>query len=87
MAFDQIRSVRDRLFTVVWHDNLILAAIAIGVGASVGRAGPAVLLGATLSSWCNQRLGFGRAATRILLGCGGGGGLLQCAHRRCLVCP
>jgi len=46
------------------------SAASIGVGASVGREGPAVLLGATLSSWFSQRVGFGRAATRILLSFG-----------------
>lgn len=47
------------------------SAASIGAGASVGKEGPVVLLGATLSSWFSQRIGFGRAATRILLGCGG----------------
>lgn len=46
------------------------SAASIGVGASVGREGPAVVLGATLSSWIGQKLNFGRAALRILLGCG-----------------
>ena len=47
------------------------SALSIGSGASVGREGPAVLLGATLSSWLGQRLDLGRPALRILLGCGG----------------
>lgn len=47
------------------------AAASIGSGASVGREGPAVLLGATLSSWIGQALNLGRAAVRTLLGCGG----------------
>ena len=46
------------------------SAASIGVGASVGREGPAVLFGSTLSSWLGQQLGLGRAAMRILLGCG-----------------
>lgn len=46
-------------------------AVSIGAGASVGREGPAVLLGATLSSWIGQTLHLGRAAVRTLLGCGG----------------
>jgi len=48
------------------------SAASIGVGASVGREGPEVLLGATLSSWLGQKLNYGRPAIRILLGCGGG---------------
>ncbi len=51
--------------------STIGSAASIGVGASVGREGPAVVLGATLSSWLGQQLKFGRAAMRILLGCGG----------------
>lgn len=47
------------------------SALSIGAGASVGREGPAVLLGATLSSWLGQSLNLGRAAVRTLLGCGG----------------
>lgn len=50
--------------------STIGSAASIGVGASVGREGPAVVLGATLSSWLGQQLNFGRAAMRILLGCG-----------------
>lgn len=51
--------------------STIGSAASIGVGASVGREGPAVVLGATLSSWLGQQLNFGRSAMRILLGCGG----------------
>lgn len=47
------------------------SALSIGAGASVGREGPAVLLGATLSSWIGQTLNLGRSAVRTLLGCGG----------------
>ncbi|MEQ9444722.1 MAG: chloride channel protein [Rhodospirillaceae bacterium] len=47
------------------------SAASLGVGASVGREGPAVLLGATLSSWLGQRLNLGRPVVRTLLGCGG----------------
>lgn len=49
----------------------VSSALSIGAGASVGREGPAVLLGATLSSWLGQALNLGRAAVRTLLGCGG----------------
>lgn len=46
------------------------SAMSIGVGASVGRESPAVVLGATLSSWLGQKLNFARPAMRTLLGCG-----------------
>lgn len=45
-------------------------ALSIGAGASVGREGPAVHLGASLSSWIGRRLHLSRALTRTLLGCG-----------------
>ncbi len=46
------------------------SAASIGVGGSVGREGPAVLFGATLSSWIGQRISSGRPVVRILVGCG-----------------
>ncbi|MEE8532342.1 MAG: chloride channel protein [Alphaproteobacteria bacterium] len=46
------------------------AATSIGFGASVGREGPVVHLGATLASWLARRLGFGRSTALTLLGCG-----------------
>ncbi|NNJ65464.1 MAG: chloride channel protein [Xanthomonadales bacterium] len=55
------------------RDGVITAAcdaLALGLGASVGRYGPAVQLGATLSSWLGQVIGLTRPALRILLGCG-----------------
>ncbi len=48
----------------------VASAASIGVGASVGREGPVVHLGATIGSWIAQRLRLGRALSRTLLGCG-----------------
>ncbi|MFM2130622.1 MAG: hypothetical protein RL477_2168 [Pseudomonadota bacterium] len=48
----------------------LASAAAIGTGASVGREGPVVHLGASLSSWVAQRLHLSRALTLTLLGCG-----------------
>ncbi len=42
----------------------------IGVGASVGREGPAVHLGATIGSQIARRLHLTRSMSRCLLGCG-----------------
>ena len=50
----------------------ITSAISIGAGASVGREGPAVHIGASLSAWIGQRLHLTRALRRTLLGCGVG---------------
>lgn len=47
-----------------------VSAASIGVGASVGREGPIVHLGASLGAWVSKRLHLGRSLTRTLLGCG-----------------
>lgn len=46
------------------------SALSLGAGASVGREGPAVTLGAAVSAWLAERLHFGRSLSRVLLGCG-----------------
>ena len=54
-------------------DGLITAgcdALALGLGASVGRYGPAVQLGATVGSILGQAIGLTRTGLRVLLGCG-----------------
>jgi CIC family chloride channel protein len=48
----------------------LASAISIGAGASVGREGPAVHLGASLAGWMGRRLHLTRSLTRTLLGCG-----------------
>lgn len=55
------------------RDGIVTAAcdaLALGMGASVGRYGPAVQLGATIGSILGQSVGIGRAGLRVLLGCG-----------------
>ena len=55
------------------RDGLITAgcdALALGLGASVGRYGPAVQLGATVGSMLGQLIGLTRTSLRVLLGCG-----------------
>jgi chloride channel protein, CIC family len=47
-----------------------VSAASIGVGASVGREGPVVHLGASLGGWLAARLNLGRGLSRTLLGCG-----------------
>jgi CIC family chloride channel protein len=47
-----------------------VSAASIGVGASVGREGPVVHLGASVGAWLAQRLHLGRRLSRTLLGCG-----------------
>lgn len=50
----------------------LVSAISIGGGASVGREGPAVHLGASLAAWIGRRLHLNRSLARTLLGCGVG---------------
>ena len=55
------------------RDGIVTAAcdaLALGMGASVGRYGPAVQLGATIGSILGQSIGLTRAGLRVLLGCG-----------------
>ena len=49
---------------------MIASAFSIGVGASVGREGPAVHMGASFSAWAAEKLQMSRSNSRILLGCG-----------------
>jgi len=46
------------------------SALSIGGGASVGREGPAVHLGASFSAWVAERLHLQETLSRTLLGCG-----------------
>ncbi len=48
----------------------LASVTALGSGASVGREGPAVHLGATLGAWVAARLRLTRSLSRTLLGCG-----------------
>lgn len=47
-----------------------ISAVSIGAGASVGREGPAVHLGAALASFIGRPLHLTRSQSRTLLGCG-----------------
>ncbi len=47
-----------------------VSIVSLGAGASAGREGPAVHLGATIASRINRRLGFDAKQRRALLGCG-----------------
>ena len=50
--------------------SALASALAIGCGASLGRYGPAVHLGASIANWLGQRLKRVRAERHILIGCG-----------------
>ncbi len=56
-----------------WRTGLtsaIISAISLGAGASAGREGPAVHLGATIASVLGSKFNLPFPARRILLGCG-----------------
>lgn len=48
----------------------IAAAISMGSGAPVGREGPAVHIGASISAWLAEKIGFQQSDSLALLGCG-----------------
>ena len=48
----------------------IANAASIGSGASVGREGPVVLLGASIASWVSRQLRLSRSAMLVVFGCG-----------------
>ncbi|MCW8915734.1 MAG: chloride channel protein [Magnetovibrio sp.] len=48
----------------------LINALSIGSGASVGREGPAVHLGASLAAWVSKQLHLSRSLARTILGCG-----------------
>ena len=70
---DVIVAVHERGGKLSVRDGIATAAcdaLALGMGASVGRYGPALQLGATLGSFLGQILGLTRSGLRVLLGCG-----------------
>ncbi len=48
----------------------LAAACSLGVGAPLGREGPAVHIGASLSAWIAEKLSLDRRQSLALLGCG-----------------
>lgn len=49
---------------------VLAAACSIGAGASVGREGPAIHMGASFSAWIAERLQLTRSFSLTLVGCG-----------------
>jgi len=48
----------------------LAAAVSLGAGAPLGREGPAVHIGASISAWLATRLGLDHKQSLALLGCG-----------------
>ena len=59
-----------RLSLTVGLRAAVISAISLGSGASTGREGPVVHLGASLGAWVSKRLHLRRRMSRTLLGCG-----------------
>jgi CIC family chloride channel protein len=55
--------------------QFIAALIALASGHSVGREGPAVHMGAAVSSWLGQQLKLPNNTLRLLVGCGAAAGI------------
>lgn len=48
----------------------LATAVSLGVGAPLGREGPAVHIGASISAWLAEKFGFDHKQSLALLGCG-----------------
>ena len=68
VAASALRGGRMPLMNGLWAATI--SAVSLGTGASTGREGPVVHLGATMSSFVAEKLHLGRALSRTLLGCG-----------------
>jgi CIC family chloride channel protein len=55
--------------------STLAAVVTVGTGGALGREGPMIRLGATLSSWLGSRLGVAPHRLKILVGCGAAAGL------------
>ena len=76
----RLQSVAEVIESATLHDakmnlrtglvSATASAISLGTGASTGREGPVVHLGATLSAFVAEKLKLGRSLARLLLGCG-----------------
>ena len=70
---DVIQAVREqdaKMSIGIGLGSAALSILSIGAGASVGRYGPAVHLGASLSAWVGERFKLARGQRLALLGCG-----------------
>jgi len=70
---DVMQAVREKdakMSIGVGLGSAMVSILSIGAGASVGRYGPAVHLGASLSAWIGERFRLARSQRLALLGCG-----------------
>lgn len=69
----EVRALRDcKIEPRIGLLSALLSALSLGVGASAGREGPVVHLGATIASWLEERFHLNPANRRTLLASGVG---------------
>ena len=67
----EARAIRDgRVSFRAGLSSAAITAVSLGSGASAGREGPAVHIGATIASLLDRSIGFSAKDRRTLLGCG-----------------
>lgn len=69
-AMQAVREGDGRMSLRAGISSAMASALAIGSGASLGRYGPAVHLGASVAAWIGAALGRARGERHVLLGCG-----------------
>lgn len=69
-AIEAVHERDGRMSIGIGLGSAAVSALSIGAGASVGRYGPAVHLGASMSSWLADKLALDRGQRMALLGCG-----------------
>lgn len=78
-----LEAVRHRNGIISAREGLgvsLISAISIGVGASVGRYGPAVHIGSALGSWLGESLRLNRESVVILLAAGSSAAIASSFH-------
>jgi len=74
-AMEAVRAGDGRMSLRAGLASATASALAIGSGASLGRYGPTVHLGASVAAWIGQRLHRARAERHVLIGCGVAAGI------------
>jgi CIC family chloride channel protein len=74
-AMESVREGDGKLSLWAGLSSAATSALAIGSGASLGRYGPTVHLGASVAAWLGQRFARARAERHVLIGCGVAAGI------------
>ena len=74
-AMQAVREGDGRMSLWAGVSSALASALAIGSGASLGRYGPTVHLGACVAAWVGGKLALARAERHVLIGCGVAAGI------------